>query len=861
MIRSILFFLSALLFAGTAIAQRSNSPVPMVSKNVYFDVSPPLRDMLRSPSGKADNSWKDGIIMNHLTPPASTTDHSAEGTDLSVQDFHGINTSDSLLLSFDGNSNTNSVAPPDCDGDVGPNHCFNVVNSHYSIFDKMGHLLLGPINNSVIFNGLPDNANSGDAVVLYDEVSDRWIFTQFSLPNYPAGPFYEMVAVSQTPDPLGAYYRYQFLFTYMPDYPKLGVWPDGIYMSSNNFASYGAVGTGAACFEKAAMYAGNPTARMVYFSLPSSNEAWAALPSDCDGTYPPAGTPNFFAWLRNGHIRIYGFHVDWSNPGNSTYTELVTVPVASYSGNVPQIPQKGTTFKLDPIAGQLMFRLPFRKFSNHWSMVCNATVNANGHAGIRWWELRNTGANPASWTIYQESTFSPDDNGRWMGSIAIDSLHNIALGYSISGTNMFPSVYYTGRQENDPLNTMTIAESAIVAGGGSQTTLIGGRPRWGDYSAMSADPVVPGKFWYTQEYYKTSNSSWAWWARVGAFSIGNSLMATAYAVPSQIYPFDTVHLNVAPSGGTGNYTYSWTSVPAGFTSTQRNPWVRPLTPTTYTVLVNDGIHTFSSSTLVNVKNPATATPPAICTGDSTQLNVLGSGGGSYTYSWTSVPAGFTSTLKNPWVHPAINTTYNVVITQAGNTANGSVPVTVQAGPTVNAGNDTVYCSYVPAFSVSGSASGYDQLLWSTLGDGYFDNPMAISTQYHPMIQDKQNGVKLLLQIHPVAPCHGVRTDTLKILFDPCTGTGSISSGLQQLQISPNPSTGMVEVRLDNCSPGLADVIVTDLPGHQVFRRKFQTGGGTLKEILDLSALEDGSYMLTVQTAGGKQVKNLVIRRR
>ncbi len=855
-----LIFLSLLACIMPFILPAQNAPdlKPRISKNIYFDISPPLRDMLKTPPPKADMSWKDGIVLNHPKPAEKSKNGSQPGIDRTVQNYQGTSAADTLLLSFDGSNNINSVAPPDCDGDVGPNHYFDVVNCHYSIYDKAGNLLLGPISNSAMFTGLPNNVNSGDAVVLYDEVSDRWVFSQFSLPNYPYGPFFEMVAVSQTGDPLGQYYRYQFQYTYMPDYPKLGIWPDGIYMSSNNFAPSGGVGTGATCFDKAAMYAGSPTAQMVYFSLPSSNEAWAVLPSDCDGTYPPAGTPNFFSWLQNGHIRIYGFHVDWTTPANSTYAELVTIPVASYNGNVPEIPQKGTTYTLDPISGQLMFRLPFRKFSNHWSMVCSATVNVDGHAGIRWWELRNTGTNAANWTIYQESTYSPDNNGRWMGSIAIDSLNNIALGFSLSGDNKYPSVYYTGRQGADPLNSMTIAESPIIDGGGSQTTLIGGRPRWGDYSAMNADPVVAGKFWYTQEYYKTSTSSWAWYARVGAFAIGNSLMATAFALPSIIYPFDTVHLGVTVSGGSGNYTYLWTSNPAGFTSTQKNPWVRPLAGTIYTVQVNDGIHTFNSNVPVIVQDPATAVPSIICTGDSIHLNVLGSGGGSYTYSWTSVPPGFTSTLKNPWARPVAGTTYNVVISQGNNSVNGSVNVPVQPGATVNAGNDTTYCKYVSAFTLHGNASGFDESLWSTMGDGHVDNPLSLVTQYHPGVLDKQNGVTLILQIHPVAPCQGLRGDTVKILFDPCTGVSSKAAGNPEILVQPNPSNGVFKLTIQNCGNMTADVIVTDLLGNVVFHKEYETRGTTVERQLDLSYLSKGLYTMTVRTDNGRQVKNIII---
>lgn len=839
-------------------AQSISESKPRVSKCIYFDVSPPLTDMIKTPPPKADLSWKDGIVLNHLSRAEQPKDASAPGADHSVQDYYGVSATDSLLVSFDGNSNTQGFAPPDCDEDVGPNHCFNVVNCHFSIYDKAGNLLIGPIANSAMFTGLPNNSNNGDAVVLYDEIENRWIFTQFSLPNYPNGPFFEMVAVSQTGDPLGSYYRYQFQFTYMPDYPKLGIWPDGIYMSSNNFGTSGDVGTGAACFDKVSMYAGNQTAQMVYFSLPSSNEAWAVLPSDCDGTYPPAGTPDFFAWLANQHIRIYGFHVDWTTPSNSTYTQLVTIPVAAYNGSVPDIPQKGTTFKLDPISGRLMFRLPFRNFGTHWAMVCNATVNVNGHAGVRWWELRNNTSNPANWTIYQESTYSPDDNGRWMGSIAIDSLNNIALGFSLSGDNKYPSVYYTGRQETDPLSSMSVAESPVIDGGGSQTTLIGGRPRWGDYSSMSADPAAPGKFWYTQEYYQTSNPSWTWYARVGAFSIGNNLMATAIALPSLIYPFDTVHLNVQATGGSGNYTYSWTSDPPGYTSTQKNPWVRPLAGITYIVQVNDGIHTVTSTAPVILKDPATATPSVICAGDSAQLNVLGSGGGNYTYSWTSVPPGFTSTLKNPLVHPLASTTYNVTISQGGNSATGSVTVTVQPAPVVNAGNDTTYCNYVPVFTVRGLASGYDQSLWSTMGDGHFENPMSLVTQYHPGAGDKQNGVRLILQIHPIEPCTGLRGDTVMILFDPCTGVNSRVTGNPEILVQPNPSNGVFELTIQNCGNITADVRITDLPGHEVFGREYEAHGNIIKQQIDLSYLSKGSYIITVTTAKSRQVKNLII---
>lgn len=781
--RFITLFVICSLTVGSVVAQ--NEPVLKVQviKSIYHDVSPPLSEMAKTAPQKADNSWKDGVVKNNHYPFGFPKNEMTEAQDNTVQAFQGLRKPDSLMLSYEGISNLDNVYPPDTDGDVSPDNYFQVVNLHYSIYDKAGNKLLGPLLNSTMFGTLPNNHNDGDAVVLYDEVEGRWIFTQFSLPHFPNGPFFEMVAVSATSDPLGSWYRYEFQFSDMPDYPKLGVWPDGIYMTCNRFSSgsTNALGTGAACFDKAAMYANAPSTTMQYFTLPYSSGAWAILPSDCDGTYPPTGTPNFFAWLTAGHLHIYGFHVDWTTPSNSTFGQLTNLTVSSFS-TVTGIPQKGSTVQLDAISGRIMFRLPFRKFNDHWSMVCNSTINVSGHAGIRWWELQNDGTDPANWNVFQESTFSPDANSRWMGSIAIDSLSNIALGYSISSSTLYPSVYYTGRVASDPLNTMTVTETSIMDGGGAQTYVYGGKCRWGDYSAMSADPASPGKFWYTQEYMQTT-SSMAWHTRIGTFTIGNILIASASAVPS-----------------------------------------------------------------------------IVCTGDSTQLDVTATGGsGTYTYSWTSNPAGFTSTAKNPWAHPSVSTVYTVAVNDGTNTITSSTSVTVQPGAVSNAGNDTTYCNYVPVFSVHGSGSGYDQSLWSTLGDGHFDDPTSLVTQYHPWTQDKANGVKLVLSVHSLLPCHGIVNDTVKIMFDPCTGVIDPLARDLSINVQPNPSNGNFTLFIDNLGNQTANVVITDLQGHAVYNQVCQMAGNSLQKHIDLSFLPKGSYIMKVTTDTRNKIEKLIIQ--
>jgi hypothetical protein len=366
----------------------------------------------------------------------------------------------------------------------------------------------------------------------------------------------------------------------MGDYPKFGVWVDGYYMSVNRFSSGTSnyIGTGAVAFERNKLLTGDPTAQSVELTLSAGDYAYCVLPSTCEGPFPPVGTPNYFAYHNNGpnEIRITEFHVDWTTPSSSSYTLVSSLPVNSFSGVISGgISQPGTSRKLDPLAGRFMFSLPFRKFSDHWSIVACATVNMGSSvAGIRWYELRTDGASP--WSVYQQGTYSPDNNSRWMGSINIDQYGNMALGYSISSTTVYPSIRYTGRLDGDPLGQMTIGEKGIIIGGGSQTQS-GSPARWGDYSAMMVDPSQTGIFWYTQQYYQTSSAD-GWRTRIASFSF---LQVHATATPSTICVGDSTQLGATALGGSGTYTYSWTSLPAGFTSNLQNPFASPAVNTKY----------------------------------------------------------------------------------------------------------------------------------------------------------------------------------------------------------------------------------------------------------------------------------------
>ncbi|MBK8420485.1 hypothetical protein [Candidatus Villigracilis saccharophilus] len=438
------------------------------------------------------------------------------------------------IANFDGVSNISGVLPPDTNGDVGPNHYMQWVNLSFAIYSKTGALLYGPAAGNTLwagFGGVCQTTNNGDPIVLYDQLADRWMVSQFAVPGGASG-YHQCIAVSQTGDPTGAWYRYDFLWsnTNMNDYPHFGVWPDGYYMAVHEFANAATwAGQGVAVFERDKMLQGLP-ARMVKFNLYSTDPNMGGmLPTDLDGPAPAAGTPNYFVepddnagGFPQDQVQIWAFHVDWLNTANSTFSRVAALATAAFDSNMCNgaracIPQSGTTAKLDAIADRAMYRAQYRNFGGYETIMLNHTVDATStdRAGIRWYELRNTGG--TGWGINQQSTFSPDATHRWMGSVAMNSAGDIGLGYSASSSTMFPALRYTGRLATDPLNSMTQGEGTLIAGTGAQTHTAA---RWGDYSMLSVDPVDDCTFWFTSEYVQTTGSA-PWRTRIGSFKLAN----------------------------------------------------------------------------------------------------------------------------------------------------------------------------------------------------------------------------------------------------------------------------------------------------------------------------------------------------
>lgn len=515
-----------------------------IAKSVQNDLSQPLSSITPvEAEHEAEDADMDKVFT--MQGRGTTLDANAPAQmDGAVQSAPIAPDAPLTIANFDGVTNLSGVLPPDTNGDVGPNHYMQWVNLSFAIYSKTGALLYGPAAGNTLwsgFGGVCQTRNDGDPIVLYDQLADRWMVSQFAVPGGTSG-YHQCIAVSQTGDPTGAWYRYDFLYssTNMNDYPHFGVWPDGYYMTVHEFANASTwAGQGVAVFERSQMLQGLP-ARMVKFNLYSTDPNMGGmLPTDLDGPAPAAGTPNYFVepddnagGFPQDQVQVWAFHVDWANTANSTFTRTTTLATAPFDSNMCNgaracIPQSGTTAKLDAISDRAMYRAQFRDFGGYQTIMLNHTVDATStdRAGIRWYELRNTGG--AGWAINQQSTFSPDATNRWMGSVAMNGSGDIAIGYSASSSSMFPALRYTGRLSTDPLNTMTQGEGTLIAGTGAQTHTAA---RWGDYSMLSVDPSDDCTFWYTSEYVQTTGSA-PWRTRIGSFKLANCGAPAPTATP------------------------------------------------------------------------------------------------------------------------------------------------------------------------------------------------------------------------------------------------------------------------------------------------------------------------------------------
>jgi hypothetical protein len=597
--------------SGTTHAQKPNVHVELHNP-VKFDageeaadqthgqeVSAEHRSLLGRPTQSQSNNRPDGALQGGSGPLVNTVDGAG----------------------FDGVA-ANGSAPPDPNLAVGPNDVVQWVNTRYAIYDKAGNIRSGypKAGNNFWsgFGGACQSQNSGDPIIQYDAVADRWIASQFTSTKDANQAYYQCLAISQTSDPGGAYFRYAYAFTDgFPDYPKITVWKNAYFASYNMFMSTagGWIGPRICAYDRAAMLAG-ASAVQECFTITSGNYG-SLEPSDLDGgsAFAPPSNTGYFLDFGNNSLALWRFTPDFVTPLNATLDGPISLPAASFSpacGGGTCIPQPSGQ-NLDSLADRLMYRLAYRNFGDHEAMVVNQSVTPTGSpsvSGIRWYEIRNPLTNP---TIFQQGTYAPDSAARWMGSAAMDDVGNIAIGYSASSSSLRPSIRYTGRETGDPLNTLQ-AEMNIITGGGSQTA---GLSRWGDYSAIRVDPADDCTFWYTSEYIP-SDGTFNWHTRIASFK------------------FNSCGSAPAPDFTIGATPASQTVVQGAATN--------------YSVSVG-ALNGFNSSVVLSVSGlPAgatpTFTPPSITGSGSSNLNVTTLGStpaGTYTLTITGTSGSSHST--------------------------------------------------------------------------------------------------------------------------------------------------------------------------------------------------------------------------
>lgn len=491
---------------------------------------------------------------------------------------------DGLGFGFEGpQGKSNLRNPSDNTIAVGPDHIVQIVNSRMAVFtkkgkrfDATGKILYGPVVTNAVFAGFGGQCearNNGDAVVRYDQLARRWLIVmpifargpvrpdqppvwksgdtaQSSPPGRPGqpgipfklvpppvpnptinpnraapatqgqGPFSICYAVSTGEDPLGQYYRYEFLRPLFPDYPRPAVWPDGYYVPTSTGDEV--IQKHACVVERDKMLKGLPATEqcIVIDGVNFLNNA------DLDGfALPPRGAPNIMLAaggtqlkkiLEDDSVYAWNFHVDWKNPANTKLIGPTKITVAPYQylcgGQLTNcVPQPGSDKRLDAQGDKIMARVVYRKVNGHESLVAVHSINtSSGGGGVRWYEFRlDKKRNPK---LYQQGTYAPDGFYRWMASPAMDRFGNLGIGYSFGGGPNFAGQRFAGRLSNDPPGQLTLREIILAEGEAAQNAM-----RWEDYTQTAVDPSDDCTIWYVGDYLKKDAANYS--SRIGAFRL------------------------------------------------------------------------------------------------------------------------------------------------------------------------------------------------------------------------------------------------------------------------------------------------------------------------------------------------------
>ena len=635
----------------TSRAQLVTVKNPQIIQGTLIRVTPPLKDISDFPVISGPNDRKENL-GEHPGPvkahPVLNADALPKGEDAALQKNYSSSKGQqvqSLLNSSWAGLGYSSVNPSDNVMAAGPNHVVQMINNSTSssirIWDKAGNVLV----SSKLLSTITGVAGRGDPDILYDQLADRWVLTEFG-----NGVNRLYICISQTPDPNGAYYVYQFNTPEFPDYPKYSLWSNAYVITTNE--------TNAAIYavDRNTMLTGAASTTIQRFTLtdfPTLGFQASSPVSIVGNTTPAPGAPAMFmrmgddGWggnITNDRLEIFNFNIDWVIPANSSITGPYILPVAPFSSDLcgytsfSCVPQPGSTAKLDPLREVLMNRVQYRNFGTYEAIVCSHVCDANGldKTGVRWYELRKS--DTSEWTIYQQGTYSPDGDGRFMSTMSVNADGSIGMAYNVSSSTTYPSIRYTGRNACDPLGQMTEPEATLIAG-----TAANASTRYGDYNAMTVDPVN-GSFWFTSNY----NPSTQWATRVGNFSITSCIPVcdTPRNVLISNIKATSVQLSWNPAGA-GSYaieyalagTGSWTAAGNTPVTSFIVPGLSPATSYDFRVAsMCSGIPVYSLTSTV-------ATGAAVVCSVPSGISTISIAQNSATASWAAVSGAASYTLQ------------------------------------------------------------------------------------------------------------------------------------------------------------------------------------------------------------------------
>ena len=858
------------------------------------------------------------------------------------QNFKKIITpTNAITANFDGLP-YQPLNPPDPTMCVGPNHIIQMINGSSGALFKVYNKTGGQVVAQTYLDAITGKGGLGDPIALYDQLADRYVLTEFNN-KAETGTEGLTFAISQTNDPAGAWYVYFFSTgTTFPDYPKFSVWPDAYYATTNDFANGSSYsGSSVIAFDRTKMLAGNATATMQKFTLGTTNKHFSMSPVCLEGTsLPPAGTGGLIAYMADDawtsstgdvdSVGMFEFKVNFTTPSLTSVVTKSSLAVTAFKSDICTatrgqcISQAGNTVKVEALHQKIMNQPIYRNFAGYEGIVLSHVVDKGTNiSGVRWYELRKTTGN---WGVYQQSTYAPDNTHRWLPGICYDAAGNIGLAYNVSSaaTGFNPGARYTGRKECDALNTMTYAETVIIAG-----TAANSSTRYGDYNQLVADPDGV-RFWFTCEY----NASSTWSTRIASFTLDNC---------TPILCGDPTGLASSSITNT-SATVSWTAVASAvsydvdYKLSSSSTWINAATATSATSVSITGLAqgtvydwrvraTCSGGSGNYISAQFTTTSPATCdaptglasssvTSNSAAVSWTAvSGAANYdvdyklnsSSTWTNAATATTSTsaalsgltastlydwrvranctavglsstyTQAQFTTTAVNTCVDILEPNGTSATAGAINTGINYTAQIASNGDNDYYTFSNTtalkkirVNLTTLPFDYDMKLYRPNGALQATSQNAGTADekiiYNPTANSNVGAYRVYIYGYSGAfsntQCYTLRVDLSATNFTsgPESANNKVETVRSGMKVYPIPATDAVTVSFDAFAKGNVDIVITNQLGQEVLRKQVNVDNGVNFNTLDVSKLQSGIYYVKVNNGKQVQSQKLIINK-